>query len=106
LIKWALKLPREEIYKALSDTEKLAQWWSVYFATSDDRTPGTPSVGQFENARCGFSDRDLFHGKMIDLHFVFSNVTEKSFHGEQSFLPDGGKSWETNWIEDFTRAEP
>jgi uncharacterized protein YndB with AHSA1/START domain len=49
-----IKLPREEIYKALSDTEKLAQWWGVYFATSDDGTPGTPMVGQFENARGDF----------------------------------------------------
>ena len=80
--------------------------WSVYFATSDDGTLGTPMVGQFQNGRGEFSDRELFHGRMIDLHFVFSDVTEKSFHGEQSFSPDGGKSWETNWIEDFTRAEP
>ena len=80
--------------------------WSVYFATSDDGTLGTPMVGQFENGRGEFSDRELFHGKMIDVHFVFSSVTEKSFHGEQSFSADGGKSRETNWIEDFTRAEP
>ena len=79
--------------------------WSVYFATSDDGTLGTPMVGQFQNGRGEFSDQELFHGKMIDLHFVFSDVTEKSFHGEQSFSQDGGKSWETNWIEDFTRAE-
>jgi hypothetical protein len=78
--------------------------WSVYFATSDDGTLGTPMVGQFQDGRGEFSDRELFHGKMIDLHFMFSNVTEKSFHGEQSFSPDGGKSWEANWIEDFTRA--
>jgi hypothetical protein len=63
-------------------------------------------VGQFQNGRGEFSDREFFHGKMIDVHFVFSDVTEKSFHGEQSFLADGGKSWETNWIEDFTRADP
>jgi hypothetical protein len=80
--------------------------WSVYFATSDDGTLGTPMVGQFQNGRGEFSDRELLDGKMIDLHFVFSGVTEKSFHGEQSFSADAGQSWETNWIEDFTRAEP
>ena len=80
--------------------------WSVYFATSDDGTLGTPMVGQFEKGRGEFSDREPFHGQMIDLHFVFSNVTETSFHGEQSFSADGGKSWEANWIEDFTRADP
>jgi hypothetical protein len=80
--------------------------WSVYFATSDDGTLGTPMVGQFENGRGEFSDQELFHGKMINLHFVFSDITEKSFHGEQSFSPDGGKSLETNWIEGFTRLQP
>ena len=82
-----------------------SQKWSVYFATSDDATLGTPMVGQFKNSHGEFSDRELFHGKMIDLHFVFSNVTTRSFHGEQSFSPDGGRNWETNWIEDFTRAQ-
>lgn len=80
--------------------------WSVYFATSDDGTLGTPMVGQFQNGNGEFYDRECFNDKMINLHFVFSDVTEKSFHGEQSFSADGGKSWETNWVEDFTRAEP
>ena len=80
--------------------------WSVYFATSDDGTLGTPMVGQFQNGRGEFFDQELLHGKTIDVHFVFSDVTEKSFHGEQSFSADGGKSWETNWIEDFSRATP
>lgn len=83
-----------------------SEQWSVYFASSDDGILGTPMIGQFQHGRGEFSDRELFHGKMIDLHFVFSDVTEKSFHGEQSFSPDGGKSWETNWIEDFTKADP
>lgn len=82
-----------------------SEQWSVYFATSDDGTLGTPMAGQFQNGRGEFSDRELFRGKMIDLHFVFSHITEKSFHGEQSFSPDRGKSWETNWIEDFTRTK-
>ena len=81
-----------------------SQQWRVYFATSDDGSLGTPMVGQFHDGRGEFSDRESFHGKMIDLRFVFSDVTKKSFHGEQSFSPDDGKSWETNWIEDFTRA--
>ncbi len=80
--------------------------WSVYFATSDDGTLDIPMVGQFQNGRGEFFDRETIQGKMIDLRFVFSDVTAKSFHGEQSFSPDLGKSWETNWIEDFTRARP
>ena len=82
-----------------------SQQWSVYFTTSDRGTLGTPMAGRFDNGRGEFSGRELYQGKMIDLQFKFSEVTAKSFHGEQSFSPDGGKSWETNWIEDFTRAD-
>ncbi len=80
--------------------------WSVYFATSDDGLLGTPMVGNFQNGRGEFFDREPFHGKTIDVHFVFLNATVNSLHGEQSFSADGGKSWETNWIEDFTRTTP
>ena len=37
--------------------------WSVYFATSDDGALGTPMVGQFQNGRGEFCDRERFHGK-------------------------------------------
>ena len=67
--------------------------WNVHSATSDDGNLGTPMVGQFQNGRGEFSKRELFHLKLIDLHFVFSDVTDKSFHGEQSFSPNGGRSW-------------
>jgi hypothetical protein len=80
--------------------------WSIYFATSDDGLLATPMVGHFQNGRGEFSDREPFHGKTIDVHFVFSNVTAESFHGEQSFSADDGRTWERNWIEDFTRTKP
>lgn len=83
-----------------------SEQWSVYFANSDDGELEIPMVGQFQSSRGDFFDREPFQGKTIDIHFVFSNVTEKSFHGEQFFSADGGKSWEANWIEDFTRAKP
>jgi hypothetical protein len=71
----------------------------------ENGTLGKPMIGHFQNGRDEFSSRELFHGKMIDPHFVFSNLTDKSFHGEQSISTDEGKNWEPNWIEDFTRTE-
>jgi hypothetical protein len=38
------------------------------------------------------------------VRFVWSNITADSAHWEQAFSPDGGKSWEVNWITDFKRA--
>ncbi len=34
-------------------------------------------VGKFQNDHGEFSDRELFHGKMIDLRFEFSELTGK-----------------------------
>jgi hypothetical protein len=36
---------------------------------------------------------------------VWSNITPKSAHFEQSYSQDGGKTWEVNWITDQTRVE-
>jgi len=77
--------------------------WSVYFATSGDGTLGTPGGSSMAVAN---SSIRILRGKTIDVHFVFSDVTENSFDGEQSFSADSDKNWETNWIEDFSRATP
>jgi hypothetical protein len=59
--------------------------------------------GHFERADGSGNSRMVARKHEVNVgHFA---VEEKSFHGEQSFSVDG-KSWETNWIEDFARAEP
>ncbi|TIQ24379.1 MAG: DUF1579 domain-containing protein, partial [Mesorhizobium sp.] len=46
---------------------------------------------------------DVFDGRDIQVRFLWSRITEKSARWEQAFSPDGGKSWETNWIMHFAR---
>jgi hypothetical protein len=36
---------------------------------------------------------------------IWSEITATSFHWEQAFSADGGRTWETNWIADFVRSE-
>ncbi len=77
--------------------------WSLYFANSKAGSLGTPTVGQFNNGRGEFFDNEDFQGKPVRVRFVFTNITPHSFRYEQSFSPDGGKTWEVNWIASFTR---
>jgi hypothetical protein len=78
--------------------------WSIYWASSRDGNLGTPPmVGQFTDGRGEFFDHELFNGASIQVRFIFSDISPTSFRLEQAFSADGGKTWEPNWISDFTR---
>jgi len=77
--------------------------WSIYWSNSQDGALGTPMMGQFANGRGEFYDQELFEGRSIYVRFIFSDITATSFRLEQAFSPDGGRSWEPNWITTFTR---
>ena len=77
--------------------------WSLNFSNSAGGTLGVPAVGQFENGRGEFYNRETLNDKAILVRFVISNITPASCHFEQAFSDDGGKSWEVNWIATDTR---
>ena len=77
--------------------------WSIAFANSAGGTIGTPMIGGFRDGRGEFYNQETYRGRAIFVRFVFSGITPKSFRLEQAFSDDGGKSWEANWIADFTR---
>jgi hypothetical protein len=80
--------------------------WSIYWA--DARRSGLldpPVIGGFAGATGVFEGEDTFEGRPILVRFVWSGVTTPAPRWEQSFSDDGGDTWETNWIMDFTRRE-
>jgi hypothetical protein len=77
--------------------------WGLYWANSKAPSLAVPTVGQFKDGRGEFFDQEDFDGKSILVRFLFSDITSTSFHTEQAFSVDGGKTWETNWIANFTR---
>ena len=77
--------------------------WSIYWVDSVNLDLQIPMVGGFENGRGEFYAQEPFEGRQIFSRFIWSNITPTSCRWEQAFSPDGGKTWETNWIADFTR---
>lgn len=77
--------------------------WYIHWANSRDGALGLPMIGGFDNGRGEFYNQEMFDGKAIFVRFVFSDITATSFKLEQSFSPDGGKTWEANWIATFTK---
>jgi len=81
-----------------------SQQWSLYWANRDNGTLDTPMIGSFQDGRGEFYDQELFEGRSIYVRYLWSDITPTSCRWEQAFSADGGKSWETNWIMEFTRA--
>jgi hypothetical protein len=78
--------------------------WSIYTLDLDKGVLGLPPVvGQFTGNRGEFYDQEEYKGRAILVRYVWLNISPKSARMEQSFSPDGGKTWETNWICELTR---
>ena len=80
-----------------------AHQWNLSFANSNDGLLNPPLVGEFKNGRGEFIDQEQFKGRAILVRHVFSEITPNSHHFEQAYSPDGGRTWEPNWIAELTR---
>ena len=77
--------------------------WNISWANGRDGALGPPMIGGFSNGRGEFFGLDSIDGRTIYARFVFSDITPASFHFEQAFSADWGKTWEVNWKATFTR---
>ena len=79
--------------------------WSIWWL--DSRTPGSldvPVVGRFANGVGTFLANDTLGQKPIVVRFLWTIPLPDRPRCEQAFSPDDGKTWETNWIMDFSRS--
>lgn len=86
----------------LFDVER--RQWSIYWASSSTGVLQPPVVGTFAGGRGDFYGDDTHEGKPIKAHFIWSGITPTSARWEQEFSADGGQTWESNWVMEFTRA--
>ena len=77
--------------------------WKIYWASSKDGSVDPPLIGRFTNGRGEFHGHDTLNGKPIAVRLIYSAITPTSFRTEQAFSANGGKTWETNLIQTFTR---
>jgi hypothetical protein len=79
--------------------------WSLNFANSSAGTLTQPTIGEFKNGRGEFFSQETLNGRAIYVRFVISCSDADRCRFEQAFSPDGGKSWEVNWIATDTRLK-
>jgi hypothetical protein len=78
--------------------------WSIYLLDLDKGELDIPPVvGQFRGNRGEFYNQQTLRDRVILVRYVWLNISPKSSRMEQSFSPDGGKTWEVNWICELSR---
>jgi hypothetical protein len=85
--------------------------WSIFWFTNDggglDKTTGhlePPVVGRFEGDIGVFECDDHFEGRPIRVQYQWTRRGADRARWQQAFSPDGGKTWEVNWVADFERS--
>jgi hypothetical protein len=86
----------------LYDSER--KEWSIYWANGRNGALDPPLVGTFDGDRGDFYADDVYDGKPIKVHFLWTGTAGDSPRWEQAFSADGGQTWESNWVMEFTRA--
>lgn len=84
-----------------ANSQTWADWWL------DGRNPvkiDTPGIGRFEGRVGTFFSEDLHDGKPVRVRGVFTHLSDSRMQWEQAFSPDGGATWETNWVMRYTRT--
>jgi hypothetical protein len=78
--------------------------WSIYLLDLDKgEISSSPVVGQFTGNRGEFFHQEESKGRVVLVRYVWLNISPRSARMEQSYSPDGGKTWEVNWICELSR---
>ena len=81
--------------------------WAIWWI--DGRNPhgalDPPVKGRFVHGIGTFYASDTLRGKPIKVRFTWSQITPTTAHWEQAYSGDGGRTWETNWIQDVRRVK-
>jgi hypothetical protein len=101
-----LDLP-DGAYRAITirSFDAMSGLWAIWWL--DGRHPhrlDVPVVGQFVDGIGIFLADDVYEDRPIKVRFRWAHETPGTCQWQQAFSGDGGKTWETNWMMDFTKA--
>jgi len=77
--------------------------WRLYWASARDGRIGEPVVGGFENGVGRFYGHEVLDGRAVFVRYIWDAIAPGACRWQQAFSPDGGATWETNWVMEFAR---
>ena len=82
-----------------------AREWVIHWISSLNGVLQPPVRGRFGADGYTLEGPDLYNGRPVIARYIWSDITPDSARWTQRFSFDDGRSWETNWVMDFTRAD-
>jgi len=98
--------PNGEVRKGMTIRafDEETQQWSLVWLVNRNPPDFRPLVGKFKDGV------GLFHqvieapdGQPLHVRFTWDEITADTARWQQAFSFDGGKNWDTNWVNEFTR---
>jgi len=80
--------------------------WRLYWASAQAGELGEPVVGGFSDGVGTFYGHEVYAGKGVFVRYIWDAIEPDACRWQQAFSPDGGATWETNWIMEFVRRTP
>ena len=81
-----------------------ARHWTIHWAGAAQGRLDPPMVGTFRDGVGEFFGEDRVAGRTVLARFRWTALHADAARWEQAYSDDGGRTWETNWIMEFTRA--
>lgn len=78
--------------------------WSIWWFDPRYEKLEPPVHGRFVDGVGTFYADDELAGRPIKVRFVWSGISRDRARWEQAFSPDGGTTWEVNWIMQLERV--
>ncbi|MEO7053755.1 MAG: hypothetical protein ABI191_02175 [Rhizomicrobium sp.] len=92
-------------FVALGLYDPTAQQWSLNFISAGDGIFGTPLHGELRDGGIEFNGPDTLNGRSILVRFISREQDADHASSHQYFSDDGGRTWELNWVNNYTRAK-
>jgi hypothetical protein len=100
------KLPDGEIRKGMTIRafDPQAGLWSLVWLDNRNEPDFRPLLGKFQGGiGLFYQDIEAPDSQPLRLRFTWDKITAQTARWQQAFSFDGGETWDTNWIMEFSR---
>jgi hypothetical protein len=80
-----------------------ARQWILNFMSAGNGTFGIPLTGERRDGGLEFEGPDTYNGRSILVRFISREQDADHASSEQYFSDDDGRTWELNWVNNYTR---